>query len=92
MSEVTGVVQDAKAWWKSKTIIGAILAVIPMLARIINPELEIDASGMVDEVWAGGEEVAGYVDSVWATLQTALGTVLVVWGRIKAKVGINSGI
>ena len=92
MSEVTEAVKEAKAWWKSKTIIGAALAFIPALAKMFNPDLEIDANGLVDEVWAGGQEVAGYVDSVWATLQTALGTVLVIWGRIKAKVGINSGI
>jgi|TARA_R110000822_G_C15135294_1_gene475582 hypothetical protein len=90
MSEVTGIVQDAKAWWKSKTIIGAILAIIPTLARLINPALDIDANGLVDEVWAGGEEVAMFLDSAWAMALQGFGAVLAIWGRIKAKVSISS--
>jgi hypothetical protein len=89
MSEVTGAVKEAKAWWKSKTIIGAVLAFIPSLAKVFNPELEIDANGLVDEIWAGGEEVAMFVDSMWAIALQGFGAVLAIWGRIKAKVSIG---
>ena len=82
-------VGQAKAWWQSKTIIGTILMVIPMLISIVAPEANIDVSGAVDTAWEGAEGVAGYADSVWAQLQQALGFILAIYGRLKANVGIK---
>ena len=89
MSTISQHVEDAKAWWKSKTIIGTILMVIPIILKMILPEYELDLSGAVDEAWLGAEELAVYADSFWAQLQAAFGAVLAIYGRIKAKVGIR---
>lgn len=89
MGDISDKVQDAKAWWESKTIIGTIIMVIPIILNIILPDLEIDLNGAVDEVWTLGESLAEYADSIWAQLQSILGFVLAVYGRIKAKVGIR---
>jgi len=89
MGEVTDFVNDAKAWWQSKTIIGTLLMIIPVILKIIFPDVEIDLEGAVDEVWMGADGVAEYADSIYAQIQTVLGFVLAVYGRIKAKVGIR---
>ena len=88
MSTVTEKVGTAKAWWKSKTIIGTILMVIPMLIKIIAPEAEIDVAGTVDTAWEGAEGLAAYADSMWAQIQEALGFILAIYGRLKASTGI----
>ena len=87
---VSTAVADAKAWYKSKTIIGTILMFIPTIVRLISPETEVDAVGAVDEAFAGAEGLAAYADSIWATVQEALGFALAVYGRLKAKVGIRA--
>ena len=89
MIKISQHVCDAKAWWQSKTIIGTLLMVIPIILKMVLPESEIDLSGAVDEAWAGAEELAAYADSFWAQLQAAFGAVLAIYGRIKAKVGIR---
>ena len=89
MGEVTDFVNDAKAWWQSKTIIGTLLMIIPVILKIIFPDVEIDLEGAVDEVWMGADGLAEYADSIYAQIQTVLGFVLAVYGRIKAKVGIR---
>lgn len=92
MGEVTDVVANAKKWWQSKTIIGTIMMILPMLISIVAPSANIDVSGAVDEVWAGAEGLAGFADSIWAQVLEAIGFVVAVWGRIKAKVGISGSI
>jgi len=86
---VSDKVNQAKSWFQSKTIIGTILALIPTIARIISPDLEVDAVGAVEEAWAGAEFIANYADSTWADVQEVFGAVLAIYGRIKAKVGIK---
>ena len=82
-------VGSAKAWWKSKTIIGTILMVIPMLIKIIAPESEIDVTGAIDTAWEGAGGLAAYADSTWAQVQEAVGFVVAIYGRLKADVGIK---
>jgi len=85
-------VSDAKAWWKSKTIIGTILMVIPMLIKIISPESEIDVTGAVDTAWEGAGGLAAYADSVWAQVQEGVGFAIAIYGRLKADVGIKGAV
>ena len=82
-------VGQAKAWWQSKTIIGTILMLIPMLLSIVAPDANIDVNGAVETAWEGVEGVAVYADSVWAQIQTAIGFILAIYGRLKANVGIK---
>jgi len=89
---VTKKVQDAKAWWKSKTIIGTILMIMPMLIKIISPEAEINVGDAINTAWKGAEGLAVYADSTWAQLQEVLGFILAIYGRIKAEVGIKKAI
>lgn len=89
MGTISDKVGSAKAWWQSKTIIGTVLMFIPTLVKIIAPDVDVDAVGAVEEVWAGAEGLAAYADSVWAQAQEAFGFVLAIFGRIKAKVGIR---
>lgn len=89
MGKVTDKVDEAKAWWKSKTIIGTILMFLPALIKMIWPNSEIDVQGTVDEVWLGSNELAGYADSIWASVTSLIGAALAIYGRLKAKVGIK---
>ena len=89
MGTISDRVSDAKKWWQSKTIIGTILMIIPMVVKIVAPEADIDVSEAVDTAWEGAEGLAGYADSIWAQVQTAIGFILAIVGRLKASVGIK---
>jgi hypothetical protein len=89
MGEVTDVVANAKKWWQSKTIIGTILMILPMLISIVAPEANIDVSGAVDTAWEGAEGLATFADSIWSQGLEAFGFVLAIYGRLKANVGIK---
>ena len=66
MGTISEKVGQAKSWWKSKTIIGTILMIIPMFLTIVAPESNIDVSGAIDTAWEGAEGLATYADSIWA--------------------------
>jgi len=89
MGTISEKVGQAKSWWKSKTIIGTILMIIPMFLTIVAPESNIDVSGAIDTAWEGAEGLATYADTIWAKMQTVVGFVLAIYGRIKADVGIK---
>jgi len=89
MGKIGEYVSDAKAWWKSKTIIGTILMLLPTIIKLIAPSTEIDVAGTVDVVFEGAEGLAAYADSIWEMAIEIIGFVVAVYGRIKAKVGIK---
>ena len=84
-------VQDAwttvKAWYKSKTIWGAIFMAIAYALRIFAPS--IDTQGVADEVVGAADQLAPAIDGIWTGILEVVGLVMAVWGRIKAKAGIG---
>lgn len=89
MGDITDAVGTAKSWYKSKTIIGVVLAFIPTILKLINPEWTLDLEGVIEEGFMGAEVVAHNADKIWVTLLEVFGTLLAIWGRIKAKVQIG---
>lgn len=92
MGEVTDVVANAKKWWQSKTIIGTIMMIIPLVIKMVFPESNIDVEGVVDEAWSGAEGLATFADSIWSQVLEVVGFALAVYGRLKAKAGISSSV
>ena len=84
-----GKIDGAKSWYQSKTIIGVVLAFIPTIVQLINPEWTLDVSGVVEEGFTGAELVAETADQIWVTATEVFGTLLAIWGRLKAKVQIG---
>ena len=89
MGDLNDKVQGAKAWYQSKTIIGVILAFIPTITRLINPEWVLDVEGIVEAGFEGAELIAQTADQTWATVLEIGGSLLAIWGRIKAKVKLG---
>lgn len=90
---VTGVVEGAKKWYKSKTYIGIILTLIPSIVRIINPEWAIHVEGLegtIDQGFDSALEVAGQADMLWAKLLEIVGPLLTVIGLRKAKKDVSN--
>ena len=79
--------EDFKEWYKSKTIIGIIIAAVSSVIAAFYPN--IDVQGSVNEVLNADTIVQG-LDGIWATVGQVVGLALALWGRIKAKVGIKS--
>ncbi len=86
---ISGKVGQAKAWFRSKTIIGVIIAFIPTVIKFIKPEWTIDLEGGVEEVFNGAEQLALAADQIWVQVMEVVGSALAIWGRLKAKVGIS---
>ena len=78
-------VQDAKAWWKSKTVIGTILFVLPMIIKMIKPELTVDLEAGTDAVFEQADQIAGTVDALWVQVSSSLGIILTALGLRTAK-------
>ena len=89
MGNLDDKVQNAKAWYQSKTIIGVVLAFIPTILKLINPELVLDAEGIIDDGFEGAQTIAQNADALWAQVLTVGGSLLAIWGRIKAKVKLK---
>ena len=89
MGNLDDKVQSAKSWYQSKTIIGVILAFIPTILRLINPELVLDVEGIVTEGFNGAELIAQTADEIWVTVLEVGGSLLAIWGRIKANVKLK---
>lgn len=81
MGPISDTVQDAKAWWQSKTIIGTIILIVTYVIRIVKPEwasIEIEAG--VNEVFDQAQQIASQADALWVTLSQSLGAILVALG------------
>ena len=79
----------AKAWWKSKTIIGVIITALSYLIQVVFPEVQVDLQGATDEIANSGGEIAQGVDTLWTQMGMVFGSILALYGRVKAKAGIK---
>jgi hypothetical protein len=75
-----------KEWYKSKTIIGIIIAGVSTLVQVFFPDTDIQ--GVVGEILTSDGIVDG-VDSLWTSGGQVLGLVLALYGRLVAKLGIK---
>lgn len=91
MSEtpVTDKWTEAKAWYKSKTIIGVIIALAGTAVKLIWPETPIDVEGAVDVVIESGDSLATGIDSMYGTAMELFGLAMAAWGRFKAHTSIK---
>jgi hypothetical protein len=87
MGNISEGVQSAKVWWKSNTVVGMILFIIPTIVKLINPELTIDASAGADEVFNQANQLAEHADAAWVVISNSLGSILVALGIRKAAGG-----
>lgn len=79
--------EEFKSWWKSKTIIGVIIASVSSVAAILG----YDLSGLFTEVSTGAEDIVAQADIVWVSVQNLIGAAIAFWGRIKAKTQLVFG-
>ena len=92
MGNINDNVQNAKAWYKSKTIIGVILTFVPTIVRLINPEWTLDLEGVIEEGFTGAEAIANTADQIWVQVTELIGVAVAIWGRITAKVSLKKSI
>lgn len=78
---------QVKAWYKSKTIWGAIFMAVAYALRIFVPS--VDTQGVADEIVGGAETLAPAIDGIWTGIMEIVGLALAIFGRIKAKAGIG---
>ena len=88
MGEIKNSVDQAKAWYKSKTIIGVLITAIATIVKLFLPD--VDLEGAVDEVLNNSDDLVGSADQIYATVVQFIGLAVALWGRIKAKLGIKS--
>ena len=89
MADLKDKVQDAKAWYRSKTIIGTLMFIIPMVVKMIKPELTLDLEGGTEFVFEQGEAIAGSVDALWVQILQAVGGFLAAFGLRTASAPIK---
>lgn len=89
-TEVQDKVNEWKAWYQSKTIIGVIIAALGVVLKIFWPDVDLD--GAVGEVMDSSDEIATAADDIWFNLTTGFGLILAFWGRLKAKMPIGKPV
>lgn len=86
-----GVAQDkfaeAKAWYKSKTIIGLVISSVSAIVFSMTGG-KIDVQGAVNEV-INADPLVDSADSIIASVTFFIGQAIALWGRISAKVAIK---
>lgn len=87
MGNATDAVNTAKAWWKSNTVVGMLLFILPTIVKLINPELVLDVSAGADEAFNQAGQLAEHVDSAWVVISQSIGSILVALGIRKAAGG-----
>ena len=87
MGEILESWDKAKAWYKSKTIIGVLIAALGALVKTFLPEVDLD--GAVDVVLTDGDVLANGLDSIWGSALEIIGLAVATWGRLTAKVRIK---
>jgi hypothetical protein len=80
MGDLKDKVGSAKSWYKSKTIIGTIMFIVPMVVKMVKPELTLDLEGGTEFVFEQGEAIAGSVDALWVQVLQAVGGFLAAFG------------
>jgi hypothetical protein len=96
MGDLQDKVGSAKAWYKSKAIIGIIIAMIPTLIQMVKPDLVLDLKGGTETLFNEAGEIASQADTMisqgkllWAQLSESIGAILTVVGIRTAKKGIK---
>jgi hypothetical protein len=87
MNKVSDTVANAKAWWNSQTVIGSLLFLLPMVVKMIKPELTLDLEAGTNEVFQQAGDLAVHADAAWTILSDSLGKVLIALGIRKAAGG-----
>ena len=86
-----GVVQEkfteAKAWYKSKTIIGLAISSISAIVFSLTGG-NVDVQGAVNEV-LNADPVVDSAEQIVASVTFFIGQVVALWGRISAKTGLK---
>lgn len=77
--------QKAKAWFTSKTIIGAIIGIVGMVISLIFPDAGINLQDKVDIVLEDGTVIAQQADIAYGAILTLWGLMQAIYGRIVAK-------
>lgn len=86
---VTDLVNNAKKWYESKTIIGVITTAAGMLLRVVKPEWSFDIPGFIGDIFTGGENLAQPLDMAYGAVMEVVGIAVAFWGRVKAKLPIK---
>ena len=80
MGEILDKYQEAKAWYKSKTIIGVIIAALGAVITAFFPEWGIN---LTEKVAA----VEGELDAIAQSADVTFGNILSLWGLLQAAYG-----
>jgi len=81
-------VDQFKAWYTSKTIIGLAISSVSGIVYAMTKG-QVDVSGAVDQAMGGADELATGADNLIASVMFFVGQAVAVYGRIKAKVGLK---
>ena len=89
MSDLQDKVGQAKNWWKSKTVIGTILFVLPMIIKMIKPDLALDLEAGTDATFTQADIIASQADALWVTISESLGIILAAVGLRTASTSLK---
>jgi len=78
---------EAKAWYKSKTIIGLAISSISAIVFSMTGG-KVDVQGAVNEV-VNSDDIATSVDQVIAGVTFVIGQLVALYGRVTAKAGLK---
>ena len=91
MGDINDKVIIAKDWYKSKAIIGIIMAMVPTIITMFKPDLVLDLKAGTETLFNEAGEIAVQADAIigqtkmlWAQLSESIGTILAVVGLRKA--------
>lgn len=87
MGKVTEKVEQFKAWYKSKTIIGLAISSVSGIVFAMTSG-KVDVQGAVDTAMGGADDLASGADNIIAGVMFFVGQAIAVYGRFKAKVGL----
>jgi len=78
---------EAKAWYKSKTIIGLVISSVSAIVFSMT-DGNVDIQGATNEI-LNADNVVESADNVVAGVMFFVGQVVALWGRITAKTGLK---
>lgn len=88
-SPATDVFSGWKAWYKSKTIWGILIATVATLVKVLFPAYTGDIQEGTDVILEEGTTLAQGVDAVYVSVVQLIGLAVAAWGRFKASVAIK---
>ncbi len=80
--------EKAKAWYKSKTIIGVIIGFVPTFIKLVF-DVEVDVNAGVENVWEMADTLVSFADGLYGKVMTTVGSILAIYGRLVASVKIK---